>query len=214
MTTIVEGRGDKQAISDRVAQLRKQLEDLDSEFEKEKVQERIAKLSGGVAVIKVGAATETEMKEKKHRIEDAVSATKAAVEEGIVPGGGVALVRAISVLDSVNASGDERIGLDILRRALEEPLRMIAENAGKEGSVVCEKVKAGTAGFGYNAATDLYEDMLVAGIIDPAKVTRSALQNAASIAIMIITTEAAITDLPKKEEPAPNPGMGGGMGMY
>ncbi len=214
-TTIVEGHGDKSAIEQRVAQLRTQLEATSSDFEKEKITERIAKLSGGVAVIKVGAATETEMKEKKHRIEDAVAATKAAVEEGIVPGGGVALIRAMAALDTVSVDGDERIGIDILRRALEEPLRMIAENAGKDGSVVAERVKNSEAGFGYNAATDVYEDLAAAGVIDPAKVTRSALQNAASIAIMIITTECAITDLPSKESdgPAMPPGMGGGMGM-
>ncbi len=214
-TTIVEGHGDKAVIEDRVKSLRVQLETMTSDFEKEKMQERIAKLGGGVAVIKVGAATETEMKEKKHRIEDAVAATKAAVEEGIVPGGGVALIRALSSLDQISCSGDERVGVDILRRALEEPLRIIASNAGKDGSVVAEKVKNATGAFGYNAATDVYEDMVLAGVIDPAKVTRSALQNAASIAIMIITTEAAITDIPKKEEPAAGGGMpGGGMGMY
>ncbi|MFA4845341.1 MAG: chaperonin GroEL [Patescibacteria group bacterium] len=214
-TTIVEGRGDKALIHERVKQLRVQLDSTTSDFEKEKIQERIAKLSGGVAVIKVGAATETEMKEKKHRIEDAVSATKAAVEEGIVPGGGVALIRALSSLDQISCSSDERVGVDILRRALEEPLRIIASNAGKDGSVVAERVKNGAAGFGYNAETDVYEDLVSAGVIDPAKVTRFALQNAASIAIMIITTEVAITDLPKKEEPAGGGGMpGGGMGMY
>lgn len=212
-TTIVDGRGDKVAVADRVKELRTQLEQVTSDFEKEKFQERIAKLGGGVAIIKVGAATETEMKEKKDRITDAVSATKAAVEEGIVPGGGVALVRAMKSLDQVDAEGDERIGLDILRRALEEPLRLIAQNAGADGSVVAERVKAGEGSFGYNAATDVYEDLVVAGVIDPAKVTRSALQNAASIAIMIITTEAAVTEIPKKEEPAPP--QGGGMGgMY
>ena len=217
-TTIVEGHGEKHLIEDRVKQLQTELTNTTSDFEKEKLQERMAKLSGGVAVIKVGAATETEMKEKKHRIEDAVAATKAAVEEGIVPGGGVALVRAVRVLDSTSVEGDERIGLDILRRALEEPLRMIAQNAGKDGSVVAEKVRNGEGAFGYNAATDHYEDLVAAGVIDPAKVTRYALQNAASIAIMIITTEAAITDIPKKEEPAAaghGGGMGGGMGgMY
>lgn len=217
-TTIVEGHGDKQMIEDRVKQLRAELSNATSDFEKEKVQERIAKLSGGVAVIKVGAATETEMKEKKHRIEDAVAATKAAVEEGIVPGGGVALIRSMSCLDTVAVNGDERVGLDILRRALQEPLRIIAQNAGKDGSVVAEKVKDGTGSFGYNAATDVYEDLSIAGVIDPAKVTRSALQNAASIAIMILTTEAAVTDIPKKEEPAAGGGHGGmgggGMGMY
>lgn len=211
LTTIVDGRGDKQAVADRVKEIRVQLEQATADFEKEKFQERIAKLSGGVAIIKVGAATETEMKEKKDRITDAVAATKAAVEEGIVPGGGVALVRSIKCLDQVDAKGDERIGLDILRRALEEPLRMIAINAGADGSVVAEKVKAQTGSFGYNAATDVYEDLVVSGVIDPAKVTRSALQNAASIAIMIITTEAAVTEIPKKDEPAPvqSGGMGG-----
>lgn len=215
-TTIVGGAGEKAKIDERVAQLRTQHEQTDSDFESEKIQERIAKLSGGVGVIKVGAATETEMKEKKHRIEDAVSATKAAVEEGIVPGGGVALVRALVALDGLTLEADERIGIDILRRALEEPMRMIAQNAGKDGAVVLERVKANSGNFGYNAATDVYEDLVAAGVIDPAKVTRSALQNAASIAVMVITTEAAITDLPQKEEtsPAAHPGHGGGMGMY
>ena len=215
-TTIVEGHGDKQSIAERVKKIKAQVETTSSDYEKEKLVERVAKLSGGVAVIKVGAATETEMKEKKDRIDDAVAATKAAVEEGIVPGGGVALIRAMRALDSVEADGEERIGLDILRRALEAPLRMIATNAGKDGSVVAEKVKAQEAGHGYNAATDTYEDLVAAGVIDPAKVTRSALQNAASIAIMIITTECAITDVPKKDEgamPAGMPGMGGMPGM-
>jgi len=213
-TTLVGGAGDKQAIENRLSQLQTQLGQTESDFEKEKIQERIAKLSGGVGVIKVGAATETEMKEKKHRIEDAVAATKAAVEEGIVPGGGVALIRALGALASVDATGDERVGLDILRRALEEPMRMIAQNAGKDGSVVIERVKTEQGGFGYNAATDEYTDLVAAGVIDPAKVTRSALQNAASIAIMIITTECAITDIPKKDESAAPGGMPGGMGMY
>ncbi|PJA45103.1 chaperonin GroEL [Candidatus Uhrbacteria bacterium CG_4_9_14_3_um_filter_50_9] len=214
-TTLVEGHGDKEAIQERVKQIKSQLEQATSEFEKEKFQERIAKLSGGVAIIKVGAATETEMKEKKHRIEDAVAATKAAVEEGIVPGGGVALVRAMRALADVSAEGDERVGVDLLKRALEEPLRMIAANAGKDGSVVAEKVRGAEGGFGYNAATDVYEDLVQAGVIDPAKVTRFALQNAASIAIMVITTECAITDLPTKDEPAIGGGMSGGMpGMY
>ncbi len=214
-TTIVGGHGDKKAIEDRLSALRQQLAQTESSFEKEKITERVAKLSGGVAVVKVGAATETEMKEKKHRIEDAVEATKAAVEEGIVPGGGVALIRAIRALDQMNVDADERVGLDILRRALEEPMRMIAMNAGKDGSVVVERVRHETGGFGYNAATGVFEDMLAAGIVDPAKVTRSALQNAASIAIMIITTEAVVTDIPKKESEMPPSGMGGGMGgMY
>ncbi|MBI4256764.1 chaperonin GroEL [Candidatus Uhrbacteria bacterium] len=213
-TTIVEGHGDKAAIAERVTQIRAQLEATDSDFEKEKMQERIAKLAGGVAIIRVGAATETEMKEKKHRIEDAVSATKAAVEEGIVPGGGVALMRAARCLEAVAVEGDERVGIDILRRALEEPLRLIASNAGMDGSVVAEKVREMTGSQGYNAATNEYQDLVEAGIIDPAKVTRFALQNAASIAIMILTTECAITDLPKKEEPAQGGMPGGGMGMY
>ena len=213
-TTIVEGHGDKVGIQERVAQIRAQLEATESDFEKEKMQERIAKLAGGVAIIRVGAATETEMKEKKHRIEDAVSATKAAVEEGIVPGGGVALMRAARCLNAVSVEGDERVGIDILRRALEEPLRLIAANAGMDGSVVAEKVREMTGSHGYNAATNEYQDLVEAGIIDPAKVTRFALQNAASIAIMIITTECAITDLPKKEEPAQGGMPGGGMGMY
>lgn len=215
-TTIVGGHGDQTAVLERTKELKTQMEQATSDFEKEKFQERIAKLSGGVAIIKVGAATETEMKEKKDRISDAVAATKAAVEEGIVPGGGVALVRAIQSLDSVHAEGDERIGLDILRRALEEPLRMIAQNAGADGSVVAERVKAGEGSFGYNAQTDSYEDLVKSGVIDPAKVTRTALQNAASIAIMILTTEAAVTEIPKKEEPTHGgAGMGGGMGgMY
>jgi len=211
-TTLVGGAGDKAAIEDRVAGLRKQIAATESEFEREKLEERMAKLAGGVAVIKVGAATETEMKEKKDRITDAVAATKAAVEEGIVPGGGVAFIRAIGVLDGVQADGDERVGLDILRRALEEPMRMIATNAGKEGAVVVERVRSETGSMGYNAATDVYEDLVKAGVIDPAKVTRSALQNAASIAIMIITTECAVTEIPKKEEPEAGHGHGGGMG--
>ncbi len=214
-TTIIDGAGDKAAVEERVKVLRTQLEQATSDFEKEKFKERIAKISGGVAIIRVGAATEVEMKEKKHRIEDAVSATKAAVEEGIVPGGGVALVRAISALDHVEVEGDERIGLDILRRALEEPLRIIAQNAGADGSVVAERVKSGTGSFGYNAATNVYEDLVASGVIDPAKVTRCALQNAASIAIMIITTEAAVVEIPKKESSEPYGGHGGGMGgMY
>jgi chaperonin GroEL len=216
-TTVIGGHGAKQALEERVSTLRTQLKQTDSDFEKEKIQERIAKLSGGVAVIKVGAATETEMKEKKHRIEDAVAATKAAVEEGIVPGGGVALIRALEALEQVRLEGDERVGLDILRRALEEPLRMIADNAGKEGAIVVERIKNEKGNVGYNAQTDVYEDMVKAGVIDPAKVTRSALQNAASIAIMIITTEAAVAELPKKDggdDHGHGGAMPGGMGMY
>ncbi len=199
-TTIVSGHGEKQAIDERLAQLKKQIDASDSDFDKEKLQERMAKLAGGVGVIKVGAATETEMKEKKHRVEDAVSATKAAIEEGIVPGGGVALIRAAKVLDTLEISAEEKVGAAIIKRGLEEPLRMISENAGQDGSVVVEKIKTSGITEGYNAANNKFEDMIIAGIVDPTKVTRSALQNAASIAVMIITTESAVTDLPKKED--------------
>ncbi|HBU07072.1 MAG TPA: chaperonin GroEL [Candidatus Magasanikbacteria bacterium] len=212
-TTVVEGKGEEQAIKDRVSQIRKLIEQTDSDFDKEKLQERLAKLAGGVAVIKVGAATETEMKEVKHRIEDAVGATKAAIDEGVVPGGGVALVRAIRALDDLQLDDEEMVAVGILRRALEEPLRMIAQNAGYDGAVVVNEVKKNSGNFGFNAATGNYEDMVTAGIIDPTKVTRSALQNAVSIAGMFLTTEAVITDLPKKDEPQMP--MGGGMpGMY
>jgi chaperonin GroEL len=218
MTTIVDGKGDKTQIAERVAQIKKTMENTDSNFDYEKLQERLAKLAGGVAVIRVGAATETEMKEVKHRIEDAVGATKAAVEEGVVPGGGVALIRAIKALDGLNLQAEEAIAVGILRRALEEPLRQISQNAGVDGSVIVEEVKKNTGNFGYNALTGVYEDMVKAGVIDPTKVTRSALQNAASIAGMFLTTEAVVTDLPKKDEPTMPPmggGMGGGMGgMY
>jgi chaperonin GroEL len=216
-TTIVDGAGDKKAIADRVTQIKKELELTDSEFDKEKLQERLAKLSGGIGVIKVGAATETEMKEKKQRIEDAIAATKAAVEEGIVPGGGVALLRAAKVLDAIDGAKlphDEYSGVQLVKRALEEPLRQIAANAGQDGSVVVSEVKKQTGGHGYNAATDTYEDLVQAGVIDPAKVTRSALQNAASIASLLLTTECVITDIPEKKEPAGghgHGGMGGGM---
>jgi len=209
-TTIVEGKGDQSAIDARVNQIRSLIEKNDSEFEREKLQERLAKLAGGVAVIKVGAATETEMKEVKHRIEDAVGATKAAVEEGVVPGGGVALLRASSVLDNLNLDDEEMIAVNILRKALEAPLYIIAQNAGYEGSVIVDQVKRNTGNFGFNAATGNYEDMVVAGIIDPTKVTRSALQNAVSVAGMILTTEAVVTELPKKESNGMS-GMGGGM---
>lgn len=211
-TTIVGGKGEASAVEARVAEIRRLLEQSDSEFDKEKLQERLAKLAGGVAVIKVGAATETEMKEKKHRIEDAVSATKAAIEEGIVAGGGVALIRAARALDNLQVDDEELIGVNILRRALDEPLRQIAENAGKEGAVAIEEVKKGSGNFGYNAATDQYEDLVVSGIIDPAKVTRSALQNAASIAGLILTTEALVAELPEKNKPA-MPDMSGMGGM-
>lgn len=210
-TTIVNGKGDKATVEDRVAQIKKFIELSDSDFDKEKLQERLAKLAGGVAIIRVGAATETEMKEVKHRIEDAVGATKAAVEEGVVPGGGVALLRARRVLKDMKfANDEEEMAAQILMRALEEPVRIIAQNAGVDGAKVVFEVDQKDGNFGYNAATDKYEDMVKAGIIDPTKVTRSALQNAASIAGMFLTTEAIVTDIPKKEEPMPP--MGGGMG--
>ncbi len=209
-TTIVEGKGSQEAIEARMKQIRAQIEDTTSDFDREKLQERLAKLAGGVAVIKVGAPTEVELKEKKHRIEDALSATRAAVEEGIVAGGGTALINALPALDKLQLDGDEKTGVDILRRALEEPLRQIAFNAGAEGSVVVAAVKGFEPGKGFNALTGQYEDMIKAGIIDPAKVTRSGLQNAASIAGMLLTTETIITDLPEKEK-APAMPPGGGM---
>lgn len=211
-TTIIEGKGDKAALDNRIAQVKKLIEETDSDFDREKLQERLAKLSGGVAVLRVGAATETEMEEKKHRIEDALAATKAAMAEGIVAGGGTALIRALVALDGLKLDHEEMIGLNILRRALEEPLRQIAQNAGYEGSVVVEAVKQRKGNEGFNAATGEYVDLVKAGIIDPTKVTRSALENAASAASMLLTTEAVITEIPKKEEAAPG-GMGGGMGM-
>src|SRR3984893_693007 len=204
-TTIVEGGGSAADIKGRIAQLKAEIEKSTSDWDKEKLQERLAKLSGGVAVIKVGAATETELKEKKHRMEDAVSATRAAVEEGIVPGGGVVLINAIGALDKLKLDGDEATGANILRRALEEPLRQIATNAGAEGSVVVEKVKSLPKGHGYNAATGEYVDMVKAGIIDPTKVTRSAVQNAASIAGLLLTTEVLVTDIPEKRAAAAPP---------
>lgn len=217
LTVIVDGKGEASAIAARIAQIKNEIETTTSDYDKEKLQERVAKLSGGVAVIKVGAASEVEMKEKKHRIEDAVAATKAAIEEGIVPGGGVALLRAAKVLDNLVFENDEKVGIDILRRAVVEPIYIIAENAGKDGSVVVSKVKELEGGYGYNADKNEYEDLVASGVIDPAKVTRCALQNAASIAIMILTTEAVVTDIPKPEShdhSAGAGGMGGGMGMY
>lgn len=211
-TTIVEGAGEEKKVKDRVAQIKKELEAATSEFDKEKLQERLAKLAGGVAVIKVGAATETEMKEKKQRIEDAVNATKAAVEEGIVPGGGVALLRAAQNLKDLSLEGDEKVGASILLRALEFPIRQIAENAGKDGSVIMEEVRKREGNVGYNAADDRFEDMVVAGIIDPTKVARIALQNAASIAALILTTEAVIAEKPEKKEKSSH-GGGGMEGM-
>ncbi|MFH1712035.1 MAG: chaperonin GroEL [Patescibacteria group bacterium] len=219
-TTIVEGAGDKTNIDSRVVQIKREIEESTSDFDKEKLQERLAKLSGGVAVIKVGAASEVEMKEKKHRIEDAVAATKAAVEEGIVPGGGVALIRAMRSLKDLHASlehisSEEALGVKVLQDALESPLRQIADNAGSKGEVVVERIKNETGSYGFNAATGRDEtDMVSAGIIDPAKVTRSAVQNAVSVAIMVITTEAAVTEIPKDEPAMPaGGGMPGGMMM-
>ncbi|NLJ84806.1 MAG: chaperonin GroEL [Firmicutes bacterium] len=211
-TTIVDGKGSTDAIKQRIGQIRVQIEETTSDYDREKLQERLAKLAGGVAVVKVGAATETELKEVKHRIEDALSATRAAVEEGIVPGGGVTLLNAVNSLDNMEVAGDARTGVDIVRRALAEPLRLIASNAGLEGAVVVEKTKTLKTGVGLNAVTGEYVDMLEAGIVDPAKVARSALQNAASIAGMLLTTETLIADKPEEEEiMAGAPGMGGGM---
>ena len=206
-TIIVDGAGNAEDIKKRINQIRVQIEETTSDFDREKLQERLAKLAGGVAVIEVGAATETEMKEKKLRIEDALSATRAAVEEGIVPGGGVAYLNAIPALDDLKLEGDEAVGVQIIRRSLEEPLRQIAENAGEEGSIVVERVKAMEKGMGYNALTGAYVNMMDAGIVDPAKVVRSAIQNAASIASLFLTTEAVVTDKP--EEDKKFPGMGG-----
>jgi chaperonin GroEL len=207
-TTIVDGNGAQKAIEGRIKQLRSQIEETTSDYDREKLQERLAKLAGGVAVIKVGAATETEMKEKKARVEDALHATRAAVEEGIVPGGGVALLRASKALQGLKGDGDEQIGINIIRRACEEPLRQIVGNAGTEGAIVVDKVREhSNANHGYNAATDTYEDLVASGVIDPTKVTRSALQNAASIASLMLTTEAMIAEIPeKKAAPAGGPG--------
>ena len=214
-TTIVEGGGKSSEIEGRVKQIRGQIEETTSDYDREKLQERLAKLVGGVAQIKVGAATETEMKEKKARVEDAMHATKAAVEEGIVAGGGVALVRCLGALDKLKAEGDEQIGIDIVMRALEEPLRLIAANAGHEGAVVVEKVKSNNnANFGFDAQSETFGDLVAAGVIDPTKVTRTALQNAASIASLMLTTEALVSEIPDKEEKAPAGHPGGPGGMY
>jgi len=210
-TTVVQGGGKDADIQGRINQIKAEIEKTDSDYDREKLQERLAKLSGGVAVIKVGAATEVELKEKKHRIEDAVQSTKAAVEEGIVPGGGVALLNAQSALDKVDMEGDELTGAAIVRRALEEPLKQIAANAGLEGGVIVEKVRALDTGSGLNAATGEYGDMLKFGVIDPTKVTRSALQNAASIGALFLTTEAVVADKPEKEKAPAMPGGGGDM---
>ncbi len=212
-TTIVEGAGSTEDIKARVNQIKAQIETTTSDYDREKLQERLAKLAGGVAVLKIGAATEVEMKEKKARVEDALHATRAAVEEGIVPGGGVALLRAVEALDDLKLEGDQQIGVDIVRRALEEPIRQIAENAGFEGSVVVNKVKEGKDAFGFNAQTETYEDLLKAGVIDPTKVTRSALENASSVAGLLLMTQAMITEKPEPEKPAP-PAPGGMGGMY
>jgi chaperonin GroEL len=212
-TTIVEGNGKSSEIQGRVNQIRRQIEETTSDYDREKLQERLAKLAGGVAVINVGAATETEMKEKKARVEDALHATRAAVEEGIVPGGGVALIRCLSAIEAVKGSNDdEKIGIDIIKRAVEYPTRHLALNGGYEGSVVVQEVKKRKGNEGFNAATGEYEDLVKAGVVDPKKVTRTALQNAASIAGLLLTTECLITEIPEKEKPAPAPGGHGGMG--
>jgi chaperonin GroEL len=215
-TTIVEGKGKHQEIEGRVKEIRSQIDKTTSDYDREKLQERLAKLVGGVAVIKVGAATETEMKEKKARVEDAMHATRAAVEEGIVPGGGVALARCVATLDKLKAEGDEQIGVNIVKRAIAEPLRMIAENAGEEGAIVLGKVtESKDINFGYNALTGQYEDLVKAGVLDPTKVVRTALQNAGSIAALMLTTEALVSEIPEDKKAAPMPGGHGGMGdMY
>jgi chaperonin GroEL len=216
-TTIIGGKGKQADIQGRIGQIKAAIEKSTSDYDKEKLQERLAKLAGGVAVINVGAATETEMKEKKARVEDALHATRAAVEEGIVPGGGVALLWCQKALDKIKGSDDdEKIGIEIVRRSLEEPIRMIAQNAGAEGAIVVGKVKeSAKLNYGYNAQGDEYEDMVVAGVIDPTKVTRTALQNAASIAGLLLTTECVVVEKKEKEKAPPMPGGGGGMGgMY
>jgi chaperonin GroEL len=216
-TTVIGGKGDEHQIQGRIEQIKVEIDKTTSDYDREKLQERLAKLSGGVAIIRVGAATETELKEKKHRVEDALSATRAAVEEGIVPGGGVALINAAPALDGLDMGNeDAQIGVKIVLKALEVPMRRIAGNAGKDGSVVVDYVRKAANNIGYDVLKDEYVDMVAGGVIDPAKVTRGALENAASIAAMILTTEALITDIPEKEAPMPaGGGMGGGMGgMY
>ncbi len=211
-TSIIDGKGDTEKIKARIELIRNELNKVEAGFDKDKLQERLAKFSGGVAILKVGAATETEMKEKKHRIEDALEATKAAVDEGVVVGGGVALIRALQEIDDIKLEGDEKIGFEILKRALEEPAKQIALNAGKDGAVVVEEIKKHQGGFGYNAKTNKYEDLITAGVIDPTKVTRSALQNASSIAALLLTTESVIAEIPTKKDSSPAvPAMGGGM---
>ncbi|MGE5182968.1 MAG: chaperonin GroEL, partial [Acidobacteriota bacterium] len=211
-TTVVDGAGKKADIEARVKQIRKTIEETTSDYDREKLQERLAKLVGGVAVIRVGAATEVEMKEKKARVEDAMHATRAADEEGVVPGGGVALIRAQKALDKLKLNEEQQFGVSIVRRAIEEPLRQIATNAGVDGSIVVSKVKDGSGSFGFNAQSLEYTDLAKAGVIDPTKVVRTALQNAASVASLLLTTEAMIAERPKKDAPAPAPGGGGGMG--
>lgn len=214
-TTIVEGAGKTDDIKGRINHIKKQIEASTSDYDKEKLQERLAKLAGGVAVINIGAATEVEMKEKKARVEDALHATRAAVEEGIVPGGGVAYIRSIKALESLKLSGDEEVGVKIVKRALEEPIRQISENAGLEGSIVVQRVKEGEGTFGFNAESEVFEDLMKAGVVDPTKVTRIALENAASIAGLLLMTEAAVTDKPEEEKTPPMPPGGAGMGgMY
>ncbi|MHC4137935.1 MAG: chaperonin GroEL [Planctomycetota bacterium] len=212
-TTLIEGAGEKEKISGRVSQIKMQIEDSTSDYDKEKLQERLAKLAGGVALVKVGAATEIEMKEKKARVEDALHATRAAVEEGIVPGGGVALIRAAKALDKVKVEGDERIGLEVIRRSLEFPTRFIAENAGKEGSIIVEKIKSNgkEAAYGFDAEKEEFTDLMEAGVIDPTKVARSALENAVSVAALLLTTECLVTEIPEKEDKTPPMPPGGGM---
>jgi len=215
-TTVIEGKGDSTEIKDRIKQLKAQIDDTDSDFDREKLQERMARLAGGVAVIKVGAATETEMKEKKHRVEDALAATRAAVEEGILPGGGIGLLNSLPALDNLDVTGDERTGVNIIRKAVEEPIRCIAVNAGYDGAVVVDTVKKGVRGAGYNAETNTFGNMVEMGIIDPTKVVRSALVNASSIASMVLVTESLVADIPEKEKPSPSGagGMGGMGDMY
>ena len=211
-TTIVEGEGSTKDIQGRINQIRRQIEETTSDYDREKLQERLAKLAGGVAVINVGASTETEMKEKKARVEDALHATRAAIEEGIVAGGGVAYLRTQKALDSLKLEGDEAVGVQIVRRALDFPTRQLAENAGQEGAVIVQEVKKRSGNEGFNVATGEYEDLMKAGVVDPTKVTRTALQNAASISALLLTTEALVTELPEKEKPAPGgPGGMGGM---
>jgi chaperonin GroEL len=210
-TTIVDGAGDRNALEARVRQIRAQVEETTSDYDREKLQERLAKLVGGVAVISVGAATETEMKEKKARVEDALNATRAAVEEGIVPGGGVAFLRCMPVLETLKLEGDEQLGVNIVRRALEEPARQIAANAGEEGSVIVQKIKEGKGAFGYNAETSQYEDLIDAGVIDPTKVARTALLNASSVSALMLTTECMVSEIPKEKEAMPQMPPGGGM---